>query len=76
MAAAVAAGVPLEEMTGRLAETMAVTDDDLRALASARAGRVRDYFLHEGKISADRLFLTQSKGAKTDEGPRVLVSLQ
>ncbi|OHE78746.1 MAG: hypothetical protein A3G75_00625 [Verrucomicrobia bacterium RIFCSPLOWO2_12_FULL_64_8] len=51
-ASAVAAGPSLEEMTGRLAETMEVTDDDLRALAAARAQRVRDYFLNEGKISA------------------------
>ncbi|MFI5356720.1 MAG: DUF748 domain-containing protein [Opitutales bacterium] len=72
----VPAGPTLEEMTGRLAETMTVGPDDLRALAAARAQRVRDYFLHEGKISADRLFLTQGQGSKADQGPRVLLSLQ
>jgi hypothetical protein len=70
-------GLSPEEMTGRLAETMQVDDNDLRALAAARAQRVRDYFLHEGKIPADRLFLTQDKGgAKENKGPRVFLSLQ
>ncbi len=71
------AGPSLEEMTGRLAETMAVDGNDLRALATARAQRVRDYFLNEGKIAADRLFLTQDKGgANESKGPRVFLSLQ
>ena len=71
------AGPSPEEMVGRLAETMAVDDNDLRALAAARAARVRDYFLNEGKIAADRLFLTQDKGGpKENKGPRVFLSLQ
>ena len=70
-------GPSLEEMTGRLAETMAVDDNDLRALAAGRAQRVRDYLLNEGKIAADRLFLTQDKGGvKENKGPRVFLSLQ
>lgn len=74
---AIPAGPSLEEMTGRLAETMVVDDNDLRALAAARAQRVRDYFLNEGRIAADRLFLTQDKGgAKENKGPRVFLSLQ
>jgi len=73
----VAAGVPLEEMTGRLAETMVVNDNDLRALATARAERVRDYLANTGHITADRLFLAQAKdGAKENKGPRVFLSLQ
>lgn len=75
-AATVQAGVPLEEMTARLAETMPVDDNDLRALAAVRAQRVRDYFLNEGKVAADRLFLTQPKEAKENKGPRVFLSLQ
>lgn len=71
------AGPTPEEMTGRLAETMVVDDNDLRALAAARAQRVRDYFLNEGQIAADRLFLTQAKeAAKENKGPRVFLSLQ
>jgi len=70
-------GLSFEEMTGRLAETMEVDDNDLRALAAARAQRVRDYFLNDGKIAADRLFLTQDQGGpKANKGPRVFLSLQ
>ncbi len=76
-AAAAAAGLSVEEMTGRLATTVAVTPDDLRALAAARAQRVRDYLTNEGKIAADRLFLTQPKEAqKENKGPRVFLTLQ
>jgi hypothetical protein len=64
VAAAVVTGLPVEEMTGRLAETMEVSDNDLRALAAARAQRVRDYLIDTGHISADRLFLAQNKEAK------------
>jgi hypothetical protein len=74
--AGAAAGPSLEEMSGRLAETMEVTDNDLRALADARAQRVRDYFLTAGGISADRLFLTQAREPKENKGPRVFLSLQ
>ncbi len=71
------AGLSPDEMIGRLVETMVVDDNDLRALAAARAQRVRDYFLNEGKIAADRIFLTQDKGgAKENKGPRVFLSLQ
>lgn len=71
------AGPSLEEMTGRLAETITVGDNDLRALGAARAQRVRDYFINEGKIAADRLFLAQgSTATKTNQGPRVFLSLQ
>lgn len=70
-------GPAQEEMTGRLVEAMEVTEDDLRALAGARAQRVRDYFLREGKITADRLFLAQGNATgKESKGPRVLLSLQ
>jgi hypothetical protein len=71
------AGLSPDEMIGRLVETMVIDDNDLRALAAARAQRVRDYFLNEGGIAADRLFLTQDKGgAKENQGPRVFLSLQ
>lgn len=71
------AGLSPDEMIGRLVETMVVDDNDLRTLAAARAQRVCDYFLNEGKITADRLFLTQDKGGpKENKGPRVFLSLQ
>ncbi|HNC24576.1 MAG TPA: DUF748 domain-containing protein [Opitutaceae bacterium] len=77
-AATVAApGIPLEEMTGRLAETMTVGDNDLRALATARAEQVRNYLLNTGHIAGERLFLAQATdAAKQAKGPRVFLSLQ
>lgn len=76
-AEAATGGPTLDEMTGRLAETMVVTDDDLRALAEARAQQVRDYFLNVGQVATDRLFLTSGNpAAKENKGPRVFLSLQ
>ena len=75
--ATVAAGLPLEEMTGRLAETMVVGENDLRVLATARAQRVRDYLTTTGHITVERLFLAQGQeAAKQNKGPRVFLSLQ
>lgn len=77
VAAAQATGLPLEEMTGRLAETMEVTPDDLRALAAARAAQVRDYLVTTGGIASERLFLAQpAAGTPENRGPRVFLTLQ
>lgn len=77
LATAVADGLPLEEMMGRLAEATEVTENDLRALATARAQRVRDQLSGAGGIAADRLFLVQpSETKKENKGPRVFLSLQ
>lgn len=77
-AAAAATGLPIEEMTGRLAESMPVDANDLRALAQARAQRVRDHFIKEGGIAAERIFLAKdpSESAGQGKGPRVFLSLQ
>jgi|CZKI01.1.fsa_nt_gi hypothetical protein len=77
VAKAVAAGLPLDQMTGRLAESMEVTGNDLRALATERAQRVRNRLVNSGHIAAERLFLAQSADpARQDKGPRVLLTLQ
>jgi hypothetical protein len=76
VAAASAAGLPVEEMSGRLAEAITVDDNDLRTLAQARAQRVRDYFANVGKIAPDRLFLAHVNSAKEGKGPRVFLELQ
>ncbi len=78
VAAALAAGLPLEEMSGHLAETMLVDENDLRALAQARAQQVRDYFITTGQIAAERLFLSKQSDdpAKSGKGPRVFLELQ
>lgn len=78
-AAAIAAGLPLEDMVGRLAETITISDEELQALAQARARAVREYFVTTGGIAADRIFLAQAKaGAATaaGKGPRVFLNLQ
>ncbi|MEO6874519.1 MAG: DUF748 domain-containing protein [Opitutaceae bacterium] len=75
--AAAEAGLPLDEMTGRLAEAVVINDDDLRALASARAMRVRDQLINVGHVAPDRLFLAQPKvDSKLNQGPRVFLTLQ
>ncbi len=76
VAAAATAGLPVEEMSGRLAEAIAIDDNDLRALAQARAQQVRDYFANTGKIAPDRLFLEHVSPAKAGKGPRVFLELQ
>jgi hypothetical protein len=90
--AVAATGLPVEEMEGRLAQAVEITPDELRELADARARTVRDYFITEGKIAAERLFLTQAvapvaavepaEGAEATaaapevKGPRVFLELQ
>jgi hypothetical protein len=77
VAKAVAAGLPLEEMTGRLAESMEVTSNDLRALAAERAQRVRNRLVDSNHIAAGRLFLAQStEPSKQEKGPRVFLTLE
>jgi hypothetical protein len=77
-AAVVAAGLPLDIMTGRLAETMEVTADDLRALAAQRAEQVRDHFLTVGKIAQERLFMVKNanEAGRPARGPRVFLTLR
>ena len=78
VATAVAAGLPPEEMTGRLAETITISRDDLAALASSRARAVRDYLAATGHIAVERLFLSKGAGAAAppSAGPRVLLTLE
>ncbi len=78
-AAAIAGGLPPDVMTARLADTMEVTDDDLRALAMARAAQIRDYMVATGKIAQERLFLAKmspAAPASQNKGPRVFFELQ
>ncbi len=77
---AAAAGMPVEEMSGRLAEAIVISDADLQELAQARAQRVRDYLANVGRISPDRLFLSHTPIAggpeKAGKGPRVFLELE
>lgn len=76
--AAAKAGLPFDEMCSRLAEKIPVDDNDLRALAQARAEAVRDYLTGIGKISAERLVLAKDRvdPAKAVHRPRVSLHLQ
>jgi len=77
VAAAVATGLPPDEMAGRLAEAMAVTPDELAGLAAARAERVRDQLVTAGHIEAGRLYLSKAADPARDAaGPRVLLTLE
>jgi hypothetical protein len=79
--AAITAGLPFDEMNARLAEAITIDENDLRALAQARAQSVRDYFAKTGGIATERLFLAKEKpdAAATPaagKGPRVFLTLQ
>jgi hypothetical protein len=76
--AAIATGLPLEDMRRRLIADTEVDENDLRNLAQTRAQNVRDYFANVGKISPDRLFLAKDKVDATQEkkGARVSLGLQ
>jgi hypothetical protein len=74
---AVANGLPLDEMTGRLAESVEVTSNDLGALAAARAQNVRSHLIESGHIPADRLFLAKGpRSVGQSGGPRVSLTLE
>jgi hypothetical protein len=72
---AVDAGLPQDEMEGRLAEAIAITDSDLAGLAAARAQSVRNYLASTGHIPVERLFLSKA-AASASKGPRVELSLE
>jgi uncharacterized protein involved in outer membrane biogenesis len=53
--------LPATEMEALIRANLAVTPEDLRALANQRASAVRDFLEIEGKISRERLFLVEPK---------------
>jgi outer membrane protein OmpA-like peptidoglycan-associated protein len=56
----IAKSLPDEEMKKLIIEHISVTDDDLKALASARSQQIRDYLMESGKIDPGRIFLIES----------------
>ena len=62
----VAKDLPVPEMQNLMLANLAVTDDDLRQLAFARANAVKDYLTGSGKIEAARVFVLEP-GAKPAE---------
>jgi hypothetical protein len=69
---------PLTDPTeALLAAVIPVSDNDLEALASDRAGAVRAYILQTGKVEAARLFLTENQtGGVRSDGSRVYLQFQ
>ena len=51
--------LPPEEMEKLLFTQIAVTDNDLRQMATERAARVRDYLLKTEKVAPERIFLKE-----------------
>ncbi|HVU25079.1 MAG TPA: DUF748 domain-containing protein [Opitutus sp.] len=77
VAKAIAAGLPVDEMLGRLAEATEISEDDLQSLASARAACVRERLITEGKMADARIFLARSDPARAAKiGARVELHLQ
>ncbi|HZZ18547.1 MAG TPA: DUF748 domain-containing protein, partial [Opitutaceae bacterium] len=73
---AVAAGLPPDEMEGRLAEAIAISPNDLAGLASARAESVRNYLASTGHVPVERLFLSKAAQPASNKGPRVILTLE
>jgi hypothetical protein len=69
--------VPPDEVESTVLATVAVSDNDLRQLAEARAKRMRDLILASGKVEADRLFFTDiSSIPSTNQTSRVFFHLR
>jgi len=60
------------EMEAQLIAGITITEEPLRALAEARAQAVRTWLLDQGKVPAERVFLT----APTTKGSRVQLNLR
>lgn len=57
----IAKSIPAPEMEKLIVAHLAVSPDDLRALANQRAQAVRDRLEAEGKVSRERMFLVEPK---------------
>jgi Domain of Unknown Function (DUF748) len=66
-----------DPMEALLLATIPISDDDLQALAIARAKAVRAYILQTGKVEDARLFLTENQtGNVRSDGSRVYLQFQ
>jgi hypothetical protein len=57
----IAKSIPPAEMEKLIVANLAVTPEDLRALATSRAAAVRNHIEGSGKVSRERLFLVEPK---------------
>jgi hypothetical protein len=65
----------VEELRARLEETQAATDEELTALADARAEATRQALLSDGAMTEDRVALGASKPVETSEETEVRMEL-
>ena len=63
--------LPVPEMEKLMFTNIAVSDDDMRALASQRSARVKEMILQSGKIEPERLFLIQPKSLSPERREKV-----
>ena len=52
-------------------KNIAITDDDLHALAKERAEAVKDYMVSQGKVDAGKLFLVEPPGLAPEKKENV-----
>jgi uncharacterized protein involved in outer membrane biogenesis len=57
----IAKSIPAPEMEALILDNLAVTPEDLRALANQRAAVVRDRLEAEGKVTRERMFVVEPK---------------
>ena len=68
-------GLPIEEMIGRLAQTVEITPEEFAQLAETRAQRVRDHLLEAG-IAEERLILSPAPDRAAQIGTHAELELQ
>ena len=59
--------LPVPEMEKLMLTHIEIKDDDLRQLASQRALKIKDYILKSGQVTADRMFLVESKSLEPEK---------
>jgi hypothetical protein len=65
----------IHDMENRLKDKIVISDDDWLEIINKRAAAVQSYLLGTGKVTAERLFITKSKGAASPSKGEDKVSL-
>jgi len=63
----IAKDIPVPEMEKLMLTNMVVGEEDLKALATARAQAVRTYLVQTSKVEPDRIFITEAKAAESEK---------
>ena len=65
-----------DAMEQALLDKITVTESDFHTLAAERAKAVRQYVLDNGKVEADRIFLSERQGAAKADGSKAYLQLR